>query len=755
MSKKSHLFLGLTAIIAVSIVSINIWVGTISIPSIPVNTASVSQSVLDKVNSAKPPFPEINLNRSARGEEIITALGDKLPEVASWYRMSEEEFKKNAKDNSLRADKKGRLFFVDENIVAKEDITSIGTGSLNQGGLLPLDQTFVLHSKPGSSKTIYLDFTGHLFLAGKSAWSSTDFNAPAFDTDGSPTTFNDGERQLIQEVWFRVAEDYLAFDVDVTTEEPTADKLERTSSSDNIYGNRVLISPSSVLHPNAGGVSYIGIFDDVGDYYKPSLVFPENLAWSAKYIGQAASHESGHALGLTHDGQTNGSSYYTGQGNWAPIMGVGYYKNLVQWSKGEYSLANNLQDDLQVMQVYGLSYRPDDYGNTISSAGNATVLGNSISAAGVIERTGDVDYLKFNTNAGDISVTVRGAIPAPTLDADITLYDGRGQAISQQVLSGTIFANVPAGTYYVSVRGVGRGDPAVDGYSNYGSLGQYYIDGVIVGTNNNPPVVSVSANPTAGSNPLTVQFSSAGSYDPDGGSISYAWDFGDGTYSSEANPVKIYSNGGVFNATLTVTDVSNLSSSRSTQISVVNQAPIASFSTSYSSPNIPVYITLDASASSDSDGTIASYAWDFGDGTYASGKTATHTYSKAGTYAIKLTVTDNGGLTGTKTVSLATIDPNVVNAPSALSGSTGGKVKNQVTLKWTDNSANETMFYIERATAVKTGTPTYQVIGQTNQNVTSYIDPVPSNTYYYRVRAYNGSTGMYSSYSNVVQVRVR
>ena len=82
---------------------------------------------------------------------------------------------------------------------------------------------------------------------------------------------------------------------------------------------------------------------------------------------------------------------------------------------------------------------------------------------------------------------------------------------------------------------------------------------------------------------------------------------------------------------------------------VANQPPKASFTTSCTQ----LVCSLDGSGSTtDSDGTIASYAWTFGDGGTATGATANHTYAAAGTYPVTLTVTDNGGLTGSSTQSL-------------------------------------------------------------------------------------------------------
>ena len=97
-------------------------------------------------------------------------------------------------------------------------------------------------------------------------------------------------------------------------------------------------------------------------YYQPALVFTKGVGTGAKNIAEAASHEAGHNVGLSHDG-TASVGYYAGHGAWAPIMGVGYSKAISQWSKGEYSGANNKEDDFAVIGQNGLALRADDHGN--------------------------------------------------------------------------------------------------------------------------------------------------------------------------------------------------------------------------------------------------------------------------------------------------------------------------------------------------------------------------------------------------------
>ncbi len=86
------------------------------------------------------------------------------------------------------------------------------------------------------------------------------------------------------------------------------------------------------------------------------------------------------------------------------------------------------------------------------------------------------------------------------------------------------------------------------------------------------PVADASATPTSGGAPLTVQFSSAGSSDPDGTIASYSWNFGDGGSSTAANPSHTYTSAGTYTATLTVTDNNNNNSASDTVTIVVSAA---------------------------------------------------------------------------------------------------------------------------------------------------------------------------------------
>jgi PKD repeat protein len=530
----------------------------------------------------KPAFPEINLPEKARGNRAIQLLGARLPEVAAWYGKSPAEFSSILRrDRMAIIDRKGRMLYEEE----IEPPTGTAGSPTSTGALVPLDQTLKLHSKPGSKRTIYLNFVGATLT--NTVWNSSasSITALPFDLDGVPYVFSTAELERIQYIWQRVAEDYAAFDVDVTTEPPPADALTRSGSGDDTFGTTVLITQRTFYTCTCGGVAYIGVFDDTSNYYKPALVFYDRLGGgNEKYVAEAISHEAGHNMGLHHDG-TSTTGYYQGHGSgvtgWAPIMGVGYYQSLVQWSKGEYLDANNKEDDYAVMASIGLPLRADDHGG---STGTATRLGGTtagstttLSGAGIIERAGDVDMFSFVASAGTISIAANPAARAGNVDIQAELLNGNGQVIASSNpsdgLGATLTASVAsAGTYFVAVRGSGKGDLAT-GYSAYGSVGEYSVTGTVPASASQPPQASLSASPTSGVAPLAVGFSAAGSSDPDGSIVSYQWSFGDGTSASGASLSgvnKTYETPGTYTAALTVTDNAGLTSARNVTITVTS-----------------------------------------------------------------------------------------------------------------------------------------------------------------------------------------
>ena len=190
------------------------------------------------------------------------------------------------------------------------------------------------------------------------------------------------------------------------------------------------------------------------------------------------------------------------------------------------------------------------------------------------------------------------------------------------------------------------------------------FDNLWAGSSNGSPVAAnqaPTASFTATSNDLAATVDASASTDADGTIASYAWEFGDGGTATGKTPAAhTYAAAGSYTVKLTVTDDKGATDSTTKSVTVTapagpaNQAPTASFT---ATPN-DLAVTVDASASTDADGTIASYAWEFGDGGTATGKTpAAHTYAAAGNYTVKLTVTDNQGATNSTTRSVTVTAP--------------------------------------------------------------------------------------------------
>ncbi len=179
-----------------------------------------------------------------------------------------------------------------------------------------------------------------------------------------------------------------------------------------------------------------------------------------------------------------------------------------------------------------------------------------------------------------------------------------------------------------------------------GTTGKAYSTATI-GLGNLPPVANIKG-PYTGTVGVALKFDGSVSNDPDGSISSYSWDFGDSTTGTGAKPSHIYTSAHVYNVTLTVTDDIGASNSATTTATItdaqVNQPPVAAPNGSYSG-TVGMVIKFDGSASNDPDGSIVSYDWDFGDGTYGSGATPVHSYLSSGRFTVILTVTDDQGAT--------------------------------------------------------------------------------------------------------------
>lgn len=164
---------------------------------------------------------------------------------------------------------------------------------------------------------------------------------------------------------------------------------------------------------------------------------------------------------------------------------------------------------------------------------------------------------------------------------------------------------------------------------------------------NSAPHARFSFTPRTGKVNTVFHFDASESSDPDGELIRYDWNFGDGETTRGKTVQHRYSHSGNYDVTLMVTDNHQAQGSISKPLEVQGTAPVADFSVTPSSGDVHTDFVFDGSASHDEDGTIAAYAWSFGDGATSSGVTTQHRYSTEGSYTARLTVVDSSGLQGT------------------------------------------------------------------------------------------------------------
>ncbi len=356
------------------------------------------------------------------------------------------------------------------------------------------DPIYSLQSLPGAGAVVYLDFDGETVT--DTYWNSWYNNGNIINAQAAAVNATQ-----IQEIFNVVSEDFLPFQLNITT------SLSVYNAAPANRRMRVVFTETSDFFPLAGGVAFVGIFSGGNPLVSPAWVFTGNFQ-NAKNMGEAASHEIGHTMGLDHDGKTGVSEYYEGHNGWAPIMGVGYYHPLSQWSKCEYPNAYNPglttpQDDLDIITTLnGFGYRTDEDLNTTASARNLTIdgSGNVLAAnnKGIISKRTDIDYFKFTaTTQSNLALSISPAQMHGDLDIQVRLLNSSGGQIAVYNPAGPgkvdISNAVNTGTYYLEIDGVGQGD-LTTGYSDYGSLGAYSISGQLSACGNNfEPNESIAA----------------------------------------------------------------------------------------------------------------------------------------------------------------------------------------------------------------------------------------------------------------------
>jgi hypothetical protein len=383
------------------------------------------------------------------------------------------------------------------------------------------------NSKPDAPYHLYLDFNGAIVTgkAWNTAYSVTSWDCGAWNLDANSTTFNDLEQAQMKEMWQRISEDYAPFNVNVTTDvsyDPVNYSGDKNRVGWLLFTDTRDKNNRACPHDGSGGVAYVGVFGrpDYFSTYQPAWVTPQG---TPSFDSEAASHEFGHNLGLSHDGTTS-LAYYGGHGSneisWGPIMGTGYNRNVSQWSKGEYYKANQFQNDLAIITT-GIPYRADDHGATPATATPLTIpdgititsttpendpANSSTVNKGIIEQNTDVDVFSFDTGAGSVTLNVNpwkqseGTFGG-NLDVLMELYDDQGALVASAnpaiQTRATIQTTLAAGTYYIYVKNIGAGTPSSatpSGYTAYGSIGQYFISGTVVEATPRLRVLSITPN---------------------------------------------------------------------------------------------------------------------------------------------------------------------------------------------------------------------------------------------------------------------
>jgi PKD repeat protein len=378
------------------------------------------------------------------------------------------------------------------------------------------------------------------------------------------------------------------------------------------------VEPTTVSATNLMALNYMG------SYYKTALAFPTEYSTASAYKGfndTLAAWGTDRIIGQ-QCGQT-----------WLKTMAEAgkYYSSLKQMPSLQLVTWNDYEEASEIET--GI-----DNCVTVS----ATVAG-PVASWSITGQMNTVDHFTVFVSQDGANLMWLADMPTTSSSLDLTQF------------------GLNAGNYIVFVKAVATA-----------SMTNKMSAGVQLTITNQPPTAALSVtNPitktfVTGSltAPASVTASTAGSSDQDGSIVASSINFGDGSATvSASGAAHTYTAPGTYTITGTVTDNLGATASKSAAIvisSATNLPPKAVISATPGSAYAPATVSVSAAGSSDPDGTIASSVLSFGDGTSASGLTASHTFSAAGVYTLTVKVTDNLGASSTASSSVTVKAPEVI-----------------------------------------------------------------------------------------------
>jgi PKD repeat protein len=291
---------------------------------------------------------------------------------------------------------------------------------------------------------------------------------------------------------------------------------------------------------------------------------------------------------------------------------------------------------------------------------------NEAGANASFARQYSVSKAAWTALGGRTSATSATSAPSASADASRTTVGELALGAGQIRIAGALLpqpATWPAGVTQppaiMKTFPLGL-EPYAVTYTGY-ILARNLLDDSTPADHNVAPVATLSHSPSTVLTGEQVDFDASGSTDSDGTIESYAWDLdGDGTFETDtgtsSSASRSYAQNGTYLVAVKVTDDEGKSGIAVDTVTVQNRPPSAAFSWSPAVGKKKKPVAFDGSASSDPDGSVARYLWDFdGNGTVdaqGTSPTASHSFSDAGTYPVKLTVVDDDGASATATRSV-------------------------------------------------------------------------------------------------------